>query len=60
MAKKIALFFLGALAVVGLDASIFFVCLAHAYFFLPPVICLGIVAYPGARKIYDYIQSDGE
>ena len=60
MAKKIAYFFLGALAVVGLGAALFCVCLEHAYFFLLPVICLGIVAYPGARKIYDFIKSDGD
>ena len=55
MAKKIGLFFIFALAIVGMVASVFCVCLEHAWFLLPAVACLGVVAYPGARRIYRYI-----
>lgn len=55
MGKKIGLFFIFALALVGSLALLAYLLINRAWVFVPFLLVICVLAYPKVRQIYDYI-----
>ena len=55
MEKKIGLFFIFALALVGSLALLAYLLINRAWVFVPLLLVICALAYPKVRQIYDYI-----
>lgn len=60
MAKKIGIFFIFALAVIGSLALLAYLIIHKAWALIPCLLAVCALAYPKARQLYNYITSGDE
>lgn len=60
MAKKIGIFFIFALAVIGSLALLAYLIIHKAWALIPCLLAVCALAYPKARQLYKYITSGDE
>lgn len=58
MGKKIGLFFILALAILGSAGLLVFLILQRAWPLIPGLLAVCLLAWPKAKSIYDYITGD--
>ena len=58
MAKKIGIFILLAIATLGAVAVLLYLCFTKAWPLVPCQIAVGVLAYPNARQLYNWLLND--